>query len=307
MANEQMALSPQTAIDDIIIIEQLPIIREQLELLREQIQTDVAFALSLSCTEATVKDVKAVRARLSKDFNDLEVKRKEVKKRILAPYEAFEGIYKECVTEVYSPADTALRDKVAEVENGLKEARRIEVSAYFAEYCLSRGIDFLTFERSGVVINLTASKKALKEQVNAIVDKVAADIEFISAQEHEAEILTEYKISLNAIAAINTVTARHKAIGAEQERILRMNEATAEREQRAAKIAQVVDYIKDQEAEAEKFHAPVAAPAPAASENDAQATDAQDKVLTTRFTVRGTRAQLIALKQFLVEGGYDYE
>ena len=40
-------------------------------------------------------------------------------------------------------------------------------------------------------------------------------------------------------------------------------------------------------------------PAPVAEE--------QEEILTLKFTVKGTRTKLRALKEFLINGGYEYE
>ena len=80
--------------DEIIIVKQLPIIEERLKEISEQSQQKVAAALAMTCTEDTVKSVKALRAYLSKDFQELEKKRKDVKGKILAPYEQFEAVYR---------------------------------------------------------------------------------------------------------------------------------------------------------------------------------------------------------------------
>lgn len=115
-------------IDEVIVVEQLPIIRQQLELMRNSIQQDVDTALSLSVTDETVKQVKAVRSRLNNDFKTLEKARIDVKKKILLPYEQFESIYKECISSIYGSADVRLKQKIDEVEDSLKKAKRLEIA-----------------------------------------------------------------------------------------------------------------------------------------------------------------------------------
>lgn len=155
---------------DLIVVRQLPVIEEQLRRISQEIEARVAAALAMDCTEATVKEVKKVRTELNKGFQDLEARRKEVKKAILTPYEAFEAVYRDCVTNVFKPADDQLKAKIDEVENGLKEQKQAEVAAYFREYRDSKDIDFVEFERAGIVVTLTASKKSLKEQAKAFID-----------------------------------------------------------------------------------------------------------------------------------------
>ena len=51
----------------------------------------------------------------------------------MAPYDTFEAVYKECVTDVFGPADKQLAQRIAEVEDGLKQDKAAKVVAYFSE------------------------------------------------------------------------------------------------------------------------------------------------------------------------------
>ncbi len=274
--------------NEIIEVKQLPIIVEQLQTIKANVTARVNDALSLDCTEDTVKAVKSARSDLNKEFKDWEARRGEVKRAIMSPYEQFEAVYKDCITDVFKKADTELKDKITEVENGVKERKSAEVKEYFIEYAQSRNIDFLTFERSGVKVGLSDSLKKLKEQAKAFVDRVSDDLNLIETQEHSTEILVEYKRSLNASAAITTVIDRYKAIEAEKER-----EAERQRLDRQAKEAEkAVDEIITAPDE------PVIAPL---------TVEESDPVLTLMFKVTAPKSKLNELKTFLINGGYDYE
>ena len=85
--------------ENIIVVKQLPQIEEHLQTIKEVVTTKVNDALSLVCNENTVKEIKATRADLNKDFKDFEERRKAVKKAIMTPYEAFESVYKDCISD----------------------------------------------------------------------------------------------------------------------------------------------------------------------------------------------------------------
>lgn len=285
-------------IDEVIVVEQLPIIRQQLELMRNSIQQDVDTALSLSVTDETVKQVKAVRSRLNNDFKTLEKARIDVKKKILLPYEQFESIYKECISSIYGSADVRLKQKIDEVEDGLKNAKQLEIESYFTEYCNSKNIDFLTFERTGIVVTLSASKKGLKTQVKSFIDKVSDDLAFIATQDNAVEVLVEYKKSLNVMQALTTVANRHKALEEEQLRLEQAQEKEKVQQSVVQKVDAVIqDTVLQAPSVAAPLQVPVASPVQVSSE----------KILTTKFTVRGTKTQLLALRRFLLDGGYDFE
>ena len=57
---------------ELIIVKQLPIIEERLKGLSIEIDEKVKYAKSLVVSDETVKDVKKVRAELSKEFKELE-------------------------------------------------------------------------------------------------------------------------------------------------------------------------------------------------------------------------------------------
>lgn len=275
--------------NNIIQVKQLPIIVEQLHEVKAEVTAKVEQALSLVCTEDTVKDVKKVRSELNKELKDYEERRKAVKKAIMTPYEQFETVYKDCISDTYKKADTELKGKIDSVENELKEQKKAEVKGYFDEYLTATGIDFVTFENANINVTLSASMKSLKEQAKAFIDKIVDDLNVINTQEHKDDILYEYKASLNVSVAITTVTNRYKAIEAakarEEERKAR-EQAEAEA---AAKVENVVESVVPPTVE------PIAPPVE------------EEKTYTLKFTVRGTMPRLKALKEFLNNGGYDYE
>lgn len=273
----------------IIEVKQLPIIVEQLQEVKAEVTAKVEQALSLVCTEDTVKDVKKVRSDLNKELKDYEDRRKAVKTAIMKPYNDFEEIYKDCISDTYKKADTELKGKIDSVENELKKKKRIEVLCYFAELCEANSLDFITFENANINVTLSASMKSLKEQAKAFVDKIVDDLNLIDTQEHKDEILYEYKQSLNVSNAITTVANRYKAI---EEAKAREEERKAREQAEAEAVAKVEEVV---EAVAPPTVEPIAPPVE------------EEKTYTLKFTVRGTMPQLKALKEFLNNGGYDYE
>ena len=259
--------------NNLIVVKQLPIIEQQLQAIKSEVTAKVETALSLVCTEDTVKEVKAVRAELNKEFKEFEDRRKEVKKSVLSPYEQFESVYKDCITDVFKKADTELKGKIDSFENELKEQKTAEVKAYFDEYLQSKGIDFVTFEKANINVTLSASMKSLKEQGKAFIDRICEDLSLIDTQDHKDEILYEYKQSLNVSNSITTVVNRHKAI----------EEAKA-----TGKPEPIQEVISEKPLEAPK-----------------EVED--DKIYPLQFTVYGTKAQLKMLKDFILRSGIRYE
>lgn len=278
---------------ELIRVVQLPEIEEHLQSIKVAVTQKVNDALSLVCTEDTVKSVKAVRADLNKERNEFEEQRKAVKKSIMTPYEQFEAVYKECISDTYKKADAELKAKIDSVENELKEAKRAEVEAYFEECSKSVGVDFVKLSDLNLNVTLSASVKSLKRQVKEYFDKVIQDLALIATLEHTTEILVEYRKTLDVSDAVLTVQERHKAI-AEQEK--RNAEASIIAEKQAETVAKVEEAV--QKSKAEEISAPEVEEAP---------PEGNEPLYEATFRVTGTLSQLKRLKKFLNDGGYQYE
>ncbi len=238
--------------NEIMVVKQLPIIEQKLLELKAEIQQKVDIAVSLDCTEDNYKAIKKVRSALSKEFTELETARKGVKKKVMEPYEQFEAIYKECVTDLFKEAKQNLDSKIGAVESALLEEKENKAVEYFKEYAESLHIDFVEFENVGVTVNMSISLKKLKEACKAFLDKVNDDLALIDTQEHKDETLVEYKQSLNASRAITTVTARHRAIEEENRRRKEAEERARAEAERQAVIDAVIAESAEAEAEIEQ-------------------------------------------------------
>lgn len=286
--------------NELIIVKQLPQIEEHLKERSEEIEKKVENAKSLICTEENIKTIKEVRAELNKEFKEVETQRKMVKEQILAPYTKFEEIYKTYISDKYKSADIDLKNKIDTVENELKKQKEQEIKEYFEEYKQANNIDFITYEQAKINVTLSASKKSLKEQAKAFIDKIVDDLRLIETQEHKAEILIEYKNDLNVSKAITTVTNRFKAIEEEKKRQEELKQKQLEEAQRIAD-----ENIRVQTEETKKALDNFNVSKTVVLQKPVE--EKQEEILTLKFTVRGTRAKLKELKQFLESGGYDYE
>lgn len=276
---------------ELISIKQLPIIEEQLKSVKNHVEGMASRVLALECSAETVKVIKSERANLSKTFKELEDRRKLVKNKIMEPYEAFEKVYKECVSDIFRSTDAELKRRIDDVENELKAEKQKEIEAYFNEYRNSLHIDFIDFADTNITVTLSASKKSLKEQAKAFVDKVRDDLDLIDTQEYADEIMYYYKAKgrstyLNASKAITTVAEKYKAIEAEKQR----REAAQKAAEAEAETVRKVD---------EQLTAPVVV--------DDKHQPAEEPMHKLCFTVYGTMSQLRALKEFIKKEGIKYE
>ena len=298
-----------TAEEKLIVVKQLPEIEEHLQAIKTEVAAKVRDALSLVCTEETVKSVKAIRVDLNKELKDFEDRRRAVKKAILTPYEAFEAVYKDCISDTYKKADAELKEKIDSVENELKARKAAEVKAYFEEYAKARFMDIAVFENANINVTLSASLKSLKEQAKAFIDRICDDLKLIDTQEHKDEILYHYRKAdgmtfLNASKAITLVNEKFRAI---EEAKAREEARKAQAEQIAEAAAKAAEAAGADRADSTNGTDGVIMPPEAVGRETPVESDEYEKVYQVNFTVFGTLEKLKALKNFLVEGGYRYE
>lgn len=276
---------------DLIQVVQLPVIEERLRSMKDYVEQQVSEALALVCNDGTLAQVRTARADLNKTFNDLEEQRKAVKKAVMGPYEQFEAVYKECISEPFRRADVALKGKIGAVEGEIKGACETEMREYFSELCAAEHLDWLKFEWVGLKIDLASARQKshgkLREQIAGFVVGVAQAVNTISKMDSSEEIMVEYRRCLDM----------GKAIGIVQERNQRTEEERAAAEARKAAMDAQRAAVEKVEAAAPPVAAPpVQAPGP-------------EKVFP-RFTftvLNATKSQLIRVREFLKQEGISYE
>jgi hypothetical protein len=299
--------------ENLITLKQAPIIvYEKIKAVGQQIEAKIA-ELNLDnqlVTEETLKSAKNTRTTLRKELDDFETQRKYIKEQVNAPYEAFERAYKEHIKVHYDKADSTLKAKIDEVQNRLLDDKRGRIKEYFTELCQQQGIDFLIFERLPLNITLSASDKSLKEQVAGFVSEVSKSLQLIESlnepDEYKAEILTDYKQTLDVTTAIRNAQYRKQQREAELARI-EAQRVAAEQVRLAAEAraretaplqapAQVINEAQTA--------APIQ-PEPAQEATQAAQED-ENEIVQAAFTVIGTRAQLRALRDFLENNNIQY-
>lgn len=279
------------SVENLVRVKQLPIIEEQLRGLKDTIEEQTKAAMSMVCNADTVQVVKDMRADLNRKFNALEDMRKAVKTQIMEPYDHFLEVYKECVTDPFTRADADLKRKVDDTENEIKSVCEQNLRAYFAELIQSReGVEWLEYERAGVKVDMASAKaktpKKLMDTLKLFVDGVAQSVKTIEGMDNAAEIMVEYKASLDMGRSIATVQARHKQAEAERQ-------AAEERARAAAERAAAAP-------------APAPAPMPKAYSTPKAVQQAAVKHYQLDLRITGTLDEMKLIKRFLSENGYDY-
>ena len=271
-------------LNELVVIEQLPKITEQLQIISDEVDKEIEYALSLDCTEESKQEVKKARASLNKINNVLEEKRKEGKKAILAPYEAFEEVYDNLVKGKLKNADSTLKTRLELIESEQLNSKRDNLIGFAIEYFKKYNIPaYVTFSDIGLNITLSASEKSLKEQIVSFCERINKDLELIRLEDFGAEIENEYSINgYDLTKAKLTVIERHKKI----EELEKQKQVVEEKQQEEQKIVEQV----------EKIIAPV------------EVEEEPKEMLECTFTVWvDNQDKLVKIKKFLEELGVKYE
>lgn len=246
-------------------------------------------------TEDTVKAVKATRATIRKEMDEFELQRKFIKDKVMQPYNEFEAKYKEFILSHYKSADETLKTKITEFEQKIKDDKEALIKEFFAELCEAEKIDFLPYERLKLNITLTESLDKYKARVEEVITKVANDVDFIKnvpeSDDYKSEVLFEYKKNFDASLSFKVVNERREAKEAELKRIEAQKQAKAEAKQRLEQ-----EQKASQQPVQEQPTQPVEAQFTATENNQQPPAELYEMT----FKVVGTREQLKALKQFII-------
>lgn len=264
---------------------QAPVISEDLEGVRRQMDLVLAEVGQLPENDESLKRVKAIRADLSRQFEEMETQRKEVRRQVLQPYTRAEEKYKACIAEPYKAADRQLKEWVDNYQNGMKMACEARLREYFDSLCSAQGVDFLHFSQCGVTVDMAMARqkepKKAMEAIEAFVLRVRSDLDSILTLEDAAEVLAEYRDCLDLLDAILTVKNRKKVTAAMQEQVEQAQEAQEQERQHRLELLEAAPELRDQLP--------------------------QEDTYTMAFTVTGTLRDLKALKTYILSSNLTLE
>lgn len=267
-------------LNEIIKIQHLPEIFEQLEKVGKFVDKKLKGVTDLKATDANKSNLKDKRTEINNTLAILEDKRKEIKKAIEAPYDVFNEKYTKEVKDKLEEASKTLTGKINFIEDTQKKAKEKLLRKFFEEYKISKNIDFVTFEQMHLNIILSITEVKYKNDIVKFLDKVSDELDLINLQSSKEEIMYEYKKTLDLANSIKIVQERKMAIE-------RAAEENAKRELLAKQQQENVTEVK------RVLTTPV--------------KEVKEEIYQLTFTVRGTKNQLVLLKNFLNNGGYEYE
>ena len=177
-------------------------------------------------TEESKPILRAELAGLRKLRKAVDDRRKEVKEQSMRPYKAFEEEVKELLSAIDEPIKN-LDSQLKEIEEVRIQKKKSAIEAVYKDTVLAGGMeDFLPLESiySRKWENASTTIKAVKEEMQGIVDKACSELSIIQGMQSDVkeEAVKLYKKTRNltaAMAHINTYESnKAKALAAEEER-----------------------------------------------------------------------------------------
>lgn len=281
-------------IQEYIRVESLPKIFYQLEEIGKVVDNALVGIEDMVCDEDNKKEVKKRKQEITAFKNMMEDRRKQIKTQVMAKYDEFNKKYEEEVKSKLVNAESILTEKYTAIENQQKLDKENEVRDFAERHFKSNNIqDLVKFEDIGLNITLSVSEKSLKEKVLEFCNKIQGDLNLIELEEYKDEIFIEYKSSLNFANAKIIVLNRHKQL----EEMQRKQEELEKQKEEEQKIVENVEAVIEEVEE--EIIAPV--------EIETTTLEDEEETFIIQFTVRGTKSKLKELKEFLQNGGYEYD
>ena len=268
-------------INEIMKIEQMPVVFEQLEKIGALIDEKTKDLDKLECTEENKQEVKKRRTEINSTLKILEDRRKEIKTKLLEPYDVFNAKYEnECKTKL-EYASGLLKGKIDYIEQQQLHEKENEIREFAEQYLISYNLKgFIEYEDIPLNITLTASIKSLKEQVLAFIEKVDADLKLIGMEEYKEEILIEYNRTLDFVDSKTKVIERHRQL----EELKKQQETKLEQEKQEEKVVEKVEEV--------------ITPKEIIEDNE---------VIKVSFTITDTKEKILKLRDYLKENEINYE
>ena len=209
---------------------------------KEQIMNAVAEITKqytgLTYTEEQMQDAKKDRATLNAMRKDISGRRIQVKKALMAPYEAFEAEVKEVVAMIDEPI-AIIDEQLLAYEEKVKEDKKQELISYFKEN-IGELEDVLTFDMifNPKWLNKTASLKSCKEEISKEISRTDTDlraIETMIEEKYRAYAKDYYFRKDRNMTSVLSEVGRMKEIDrkAEEEKAAREEAEERRREQEA--------------------------------------------------------------------------
>ena len=296
----------------------------------------------LAYTEEQLQEAKKDRAMLNAMKKDISDRRIQVKNALLEPYNVFESEVKEVVALIDEPIEM-IGKQIEAYEDKVREEKNTALAQFFSEN-IGELSDVVLYERifNPKWLNKTASLSSCKAEIQKIIDDINTDLAaIISSVDEKYQVFAkdyylQHGFNLSkALGEANRIQEMDKNAEAdrkareEAEREREEARKEAEKAKEEARKAQEEAELARKELEREKALAEKEQAEKQAVFEEAKVTDVpvqennvpvkenvapaskgvaeeDTKIYKSSFVVRGTKAQLLMLKQYMIDNGIEF-
>lgn len=296
----------------------------------------------LAYTEEQLQEAKKDRAMLNAMKKDISDRRIQVKNALLEPYNVFESEVKEVVALIDEPIEM-IGKQIEAYEDKVREEKNTALAQFFSEN-IGELSDVVLYERifNPKWLNKTASLSSCKAEIQKIIDDINTDLAaIISSVDEKYQVFAkdyylQHGFNLSkALGEANRIQEMDKKAEAdrkareEAEREREEARKEAEKAKEEARKAQEEAELARKELEREKALAEKEQAEKQAVFEEAKVTDVpvqennvpvkenvapaskgvaeeDTKIYKSSFVVRGTKAQLLMLKQYMIDNGIEF-
>ena len=270
------------------------------EELKTALRSQLEVYKNLVVTPDAIKSAKSDRANLNKLATAVEEYRKDVKRRCLEPYNELETKCKELVGIIKEPIE-AIDTQVKAFEEQEKDEKYKALKEFF-DGKVGDMADTVEFDKilDPKWSNKTKGLEELKGSLEDHIDRVREELKKLEEQfgdvPYKVAVVNKYLESYNYSAALVEATTLKFRYEQEQKKKQAAEEALKKAEQ------------QKQEAQARpEPPAPVEAPEPVPETGtQPEPQTASEPVGTVSFSVKGTKSQIIALREFMKSNGIQF-
>jgi hypothetical protein len=196
----------------IIVTQQVGMIESNYEDIKANLAAVMESYKLATYTDETMNLAKKDAASLKKIKKAIDQKRIEVKKKHMIPYEEFEKKCNELKKLIDEPIEL-IETQVQEYEAHKKAEKKAKIEEYFQQ--ATKGLeDYLKFDICFKLswVNLTTTMKAVKAEIDSLVEQTRADIDSIKSfgSEIEEKALNTYRLTHQLSQAIRQINDYEK-------------------------------------------------------------------------------------------------
>lgn len=297
---------------EIIVNTQLPVIKTNFEEVKESLKRNLEKYENTIVTEDNLKDCKAMQKELAGLRNQVDNKRKEVKRVLEAPIKEHDKETKELIA-IIEEVEKPIKEGIKVFDDKRREEKRKFADVKIFEICQKLNLEKKYADQLTVLdkyLNLSASAKS-------VVEDIEQRAEALKQQQNMDKVKAEM-IKANIESALETVNLtlktpleykdfeKYLTLGWDGPRIVReINERAAQIRQAEKAAEEMATKKIEEEKQKEEVQIPMDLQ-PKAPEPPKEVREDEPKFFVDTY-VEGTFEQIQNLSKFLKDNGYKYE